>query len=141
MTADILRLRRGDGHLLLNVAEDVFDDELMPARIEHFLNDESHILIVACRDGRVIGQLTAMLHRHPDSPGDIYVDNLGVAPQYRRQGIATKLVERMLDTARELGCRDVWLATDIDNEAAAALYRRTGAVGRTVTMFSYDLED
>lgn len=141
MIADLIRLHPGDGHLLLNVAEDVFDDELMPARIEQFLNDGNHILIVACLNGRVIGQLTAMVHRHLDAPGEIYIDNLGVTPRHQRQGVATKLIERMREIGRELGCSNVWLAADTDNEAAAALYRRTGAVGRTVAMFSYDLDD
>ena len=141
MIADVIRLGLGNRHLLLNVAEDVFDDELVFDRIEKFLNERNHILIVACLNGRVIGQLTAMVHRHLDSPDEVYIDNLGVTPQHQRQGVATKLIERMLDIGRELGCQNVWVATDLDNEAAAALYRQTGAVGATVSMFSYGLAE
>jgi aminoglycoside 6'-N-acetyltransferase I len=141
MIADVIRLGPENRDLLLNVAEDVFDDELVADRIEKFLNEQNHILMVACLNGRVIGQLTAMVHLHLDSPDEVYIDNLGVTPQHQRQGVATKLIERMLDICRELGCQNVWVATDLDNKAAAALYRQTGAVGETVSMFSYGLAE
>jgi len=141
MIVDVKRLGPGDGHLLRDVAEDVFDDELVADRVAHFLNDDNHILIVAYLKGRVIGQLAAMVHRHLDSPSEVYIDNLGVTPLHQRQGVATKMIERMLEIAREFGCQSVWAATEIDNEVAAALYRRTGAVGETVSMFSYALTE
>jgi|GraSoiStandDraft_4_1057263.scaffolds.fasta_scaffold885219_2 ribosomal protein S18 acetylase RimI-like enzyme len=141
MIADVKRLGPGDGHFLLSVAEDVFDDELTAERVEHFLNEQNHILIVACLNGRVIGQLTAMVHRHLDTPDEVYIDNLGVTPQHQRHGVATKLIERMLEIGRELGCQNVWVATHLDNEVATALYRKTGAAGETVSMFSYGLAE
>ena len=139
MIPDLVRLGPGDGQSLLNVAEDVFDAEIMISRAENFLRDENHILIVARLKGRVIGQLTAMVHHHLDSPSELYIDNLGVTPQHQRQGVATRLIEQAMDVGRELGCRNVWVATGIDNPAAAALYSRTGAVGETISMFTYGL--
>ena len=36
--------------------------------------------------GVMIGQLAAIVHRHPDlRPAELYVDELGVAPRFQRQ--------------------------------------------------------
>ncbi len=142
MTApDFLRLGPGDERLLLDVAEDVFDFDLEPARLDDFLNDANHVLIVARLGGRVIGQIAAVLHRHFDAPPDLYIDNLGVTPEHRRQGVATRLVDLALGVGRDLGCTGTWVVTEIENDAAAALYSRTGAVRQSVAMFSYPADD
>ena len=53
-----------------------------------------HHFIGAFADGVMIGQLAAMVHRHPDlRPAELYVDELGVAPRFQRQGIARRLVD------------------------------------------------
>jgi GNAT superfamily N-acetyltransferase len=51
---------------------------------------------------------------------------LGVAPEARRIGVATTLVEAVLGAARRAGLDRLWLTTTNDNLAALALYRRCG---------------
>ena len=138
MTMDFRRLDPGDGHRLARVAEDVFDHDIDVAHAEHCLSDRNHVVVVAIADGVVVGQIAAILHRRIDAPSELYLDNLGVTPRHRRQGIATRLIALARDIGRELGCDGAWVATEIDNDAAAALYGRTGAVRETVSLFSYE---
>jgi aminoglycoside 6'-N-acetyltransferase I len=45
-----------------------------------------------------------------------------VTPAFKRQGIARRLLDAMLALGRELGCREGWVGTEPDNDAARALY-------------------
>jgi predicted N-acetyltransferase YhbS len=44
----------------------------------------------------------------------------------RRQGVATALIDRLLDEARRAGVPQVWVATTNDNLGALAFYQRVG---------------
>ncbi|MCB0280366.1 MAG: GNAT family N-acetyltransferase, partial [Calditrichaeota bacterium] len=43
-------------------------------------------------------------------------------------GIATQLLNRLLEHARSMGCKEAWVLTETDNQAAAALYQGIAAV-------------
>jgi GNAT superfamily N-acetyltransferase len=64
----------------------------------------------------------------------LYIDALGTAPAFRRRGVARALLAAAEDRARHLGLGRVSLETEIDNEAARALYEscgfQPGQVGR-----------
>lgn len=68
-----------------------------------------------------------------------WCENIVVDEKYRRQGIATKIMEIVLETAKESGCQTVeWMSGDY-RTAAKSFYERLGAVSRQQTMYSYDL--
>ena len=46
---------------------------------------------------------------------------------FRRRGVGTSLIEAALAIARERGMALTFVMTNASNEAAMALYRRTGA--------------
>ena len=51
---------------------------------------------------------------------------VGTVPQARRQGVARRLVEAMLDEARRRDATEVFLDVRVDNAAAKALYEGFG---------------
>ena len=104
-----------------------FDNRVDPAGLDAFVADPGHEMIFAEADGTVIGFASGTVLLHPDKPPAFFVNEVGVEEEWRRQGVATELVRRLLDLARERGCRGVWLATETDNAAARALYRALGA--------------
>ena len=73
-----------------------------------------------------MGQLRAIVHHQPDAAPDLYLDNLGVAPAWRRRGIGRALVEAARQEARRRGCRELWLAAEPDNDEARAFYTALG---------------
>jgi len=77
-------------------------------------------------EGMVIGQLLAAVHRHPDKPTELYIDDLAAAPTHQRQGIASELVIRAVAIGREAGCEEIWVLTEPGNEATIALYGSFG---------------
>ncbi len=96
-------------------------------------------MVVALSKERVVGQTLAVIHRHPDKPTELYIDDLGVAPAFQRQGIATRMLDKARQLGIERGCEEVWVATEPDNEAARAVYSSLGLAERSAVVFEGNL--
>lgn len=141
MTVDIRRIEPGDNGLLDRVAEDVFDDDIDPAKLAAYLATPGHLMVLAMADGLVVGQARGMIQRHPDKPTELYVDNLGVTPDRQRERIATRLLDELTAWGLENGCEGAWVATETDNEPARALYALRGAEPETFVVYFYEFDD
>jgi len=94
-------------------------------------------IIVAYDGGRLAelreGSLKVIRKYHPDlqtpddetEAGEMYVDSLGVFPEYRGQGIAHLLLDAVRERASEDGLT-LGLLADYDNRTARRLYTRYG---------------
>ena len=122
MTVEIRRLFPGDDVVLMQVAEDVFDEPVQADRLAAYLAMPGHFMIVAMAESVVVGQCAAVIHRHPDKVSELYIDEVGVSPSFQRQGIARKMLDAMFTLGREHGCGEAWVGTEPDNSAARALY-------------------
>ena len=58
--------------------------------------------------------------------GELYLDSLAVLPDYRRQGIARKLLLATKERASRMGLPCVGLLVDKDNPVGEALYASAG---------------
>lgn len=113
---------------------DIFDDVLDPARVARFVAEPGHGLFAAAADGRLVGQLCAMVQRQLSGPDALYVDNLGVSVRYRRRGIARQLWGAACEWGRSEGCGAVWVPTQAACGEAIALYKALGLVeGSAIT--------
>ena len=139
MTIDIRRVLPGDAAVLERVADDVFDAPLDAERLAAYLAEPGHLMIVAIHKGEVVGQAMAVVHRHPDKPTELYVDEVGVTPTHQRQGIARQMMEALFALGRELGCEEAWVGTEPGNGPARRLYERFGALGEPFVMYLYEL--
>jgi ribosomal protein S18 acetylase RimI-like enzyme len=138
-TITTCRLTRDTAELLENIAEDVFDGEINARRLAAYLESPGHLMVIAVCGKQVVGQVAAYVHGHPDQTSDLYIDNLGVAPPFQRRGVARRLVDEVLAWGKTLDCRQAWVVTDTENNAARALYEGRGAAAEPVEMFSYKL--
>lgn len=59
-------------------------------------------------------------------PGELYLDSLAVLPDYRRQGIASRLIHATRERARQMGLPCLGLLVDKGNPTGEALYRSIG---------------
>ena len=117
-----------DASVLDNVAPGVFDNAIDRRWTAEFLSDPRHHLAVAIDEGRVVGMASAIHHVHPDKAPQLWINEVGVAPPYQGQGIGRRLIERLLDRDRELGCHEAWVGTERSNTAARRLYGAAGGV-------------
>ncbi len=58
--------------------------------------------------------------------GEFYLDSVGVLPEYRGRGIASRLFEAQCGRAASLGHKVAGLIVDVDKPQAEALYTRLG---------------
>ena len=140
---EIRLLRPGDEAVLDNVANEVFDEPVDRGRLSGYLAEPSHHMFVALHDGVVVGQAAAVVHRHPDKPTELYIDEVGVADGYRRRGIAKRMLEAMFAHGKAIGCEEAWVGTEPDNLPARGLYeqRRKGndVEAETFVLYLYKL--
>ena len=109
-------------HLLARPAPDVFDEAIDPARLAAFAAAPGHFMAVAMDSDVAVGQIRAMVQHQPDAPPVLYIDNLAVTEAYQSRGIGRRLVQSALEWGADMGCDAAWVATELDNYAALALY-------------------
>lgn len=136
---DVRVLAAADSAVLAQVAEDVFDEAISSSLTAEFLADPNHWICVAVEDGVVIGFASGVRYVHPDKPAELWINEVGVAPPFHRQGVGKAVVSRLLDHGREHGCGAAWVLTDADNAAARGLYAAAGGTESPAVMVSFDL--
>ncbi|WP_246677643.1 GNAT family N-acetyltransferase [Mesorhizobium sp. B2-3-12] len=101
MTVEIRRLYPGDDDLVMRVADDVFEEPVRADHLASYLAQSGHFMIVGLAGGVIVGQCATVIHRHPDKPTELYIDEVGVSPAFQRQGIARKMLDAMFALGRE----------------------------------------
>jgi aminoglycoside 3-N-acetyltransferase I len=136
-----MRIERVTAEADVHRAADLFDTPPIDSVTRRFLSEPTHHLLLAYDDAnRPVGMITGVEMTHPDKGTEMLIYELGVAPVARLQGVGTALVDALAAIARKNRCYGMWVATESDNEAALATYRRAGADEEmTFTLLSWDL--
>ncbi len=96
--------------------------------MESLLNSDTFIAVVACAGNVVIGGLAAYeLKKFEQKRSEVYIYDLAVSKEYRRQGIATSLIEYLKPIARARGAWVIYVQADQGDDPAILLYSSLGA--------------
>jgi aminoglycoside 3-N-acetyltransferase I len=99
------------------------DDEYL----RDLLADGCFVATVAMVGSEVVGGLAGYELRKFEQPrSELYIYDLGVREPYRRQGIATALIEESKEVARQRGAWVVFIQAEADDPPAVALYSKLG---------------
>lgn len=122
------------GILFSQEAEFVPDDAKQTRALEKILSDESvGTIYVARAGGRVIAMATLIYTISTAEGGTAALfEDLVVLPGHRGRGIASSLLEFVIQEARKQGVLRLTLLTDMQNERAQALYRKLGFADSTM---------
>lgn len=136
-TSVMLRpLQGNDTQKLLNLFRDVPDEELRMMRDDvtdpHVLrswtediNYDRVLPIVAELDGQLIGE--ASLHRNPKMPhSNIGQMRIYVSHEFRHRGLGSRLIDDVIELARDCGLEKLVLELFIDNAAMISAFERRG---------------
>jgi aminoglycoside 3-N-acetyltransferase I len=97
------------------------------AYFERLLGSDYFIGLVAVKNGVVAGGLAAYeLRKFEQERSEIYIYDLAVAQSYRREGIATALIEELKQIARSRGAYVIFVQADHGDDPAIALYTKLG---------------
>jgi aminoglycoside 6'-N-acetyltransferase I len=145
MAVEVRLLRPSDEAVLAHVAEEVLDNAVDPDLTREFLADFRHHVAVALDERLVVGFASGGHYVHLDKPAELWVNEVAVAPSHRRQGLGRRVLAALVAHGRTLGCINAWVLTDRANEAARALYAKSGGVegaeglGQNLRGFTFDL--
>jgi len=136
-------LQRGDAAVLDHTAPDVFDYPIDRRWTSEFFSDPRHHLVVALDDELVVGFASAVHYVHPDKPPELWINEVGVAPSYQRQGLGRDLLTALLQHGVTLGCVQAWVLTSPSNTAAQRLYGSLGgrAEPEPSVLFEFSLKE
>ena len=75
--------------------------------------------------------------------GELHINNVAVRDEYRKQGIGSSLLRRILAAGKSCGATDGLLEVRAGNRAAQGLYERCGLriIGRRRNYYSEPVED
>jgi ribosomal protein S18 acetylase RimI-like enzyme len=136
----VLRIQSGDEDEVARF-EAAFDFSVSREETTRFLADERHHLLLGYLDDQPAGFISAVEVFHPDKRSELFLNEIAVIEQARRQGVARALIQELKRLGHAQRCSSVWVLTDEDNEAAMSLYRSAGGVwdGNLQVMFEFDL--
>jgi aminoglycoside 3-N-acetyltransferase I len=104
------------------------------------LSNPGVIALVAEEAGDITGGLVAYeLPKLEQKRSEIYIYDLAVAVAHRRKGIATALIARVRDIAKECRAWVVYVQADYGDEPAIALYTKLG-IREDVMHFDIDVQ-
>ena len=97
--------------------------------LRQLLGGDTFIALAAVKQGNVVGGIAAYeLQKFEQARSEIYLYDLAVALENRREGIATALIEKLKEIAAERGADVIFVQADTtpEDEAAIALYSKLG---------------
>ena len=123
------------------VAFDDADSYLSSPPSNEYLNSltrrDDFIPLVAVADGKVVGGLAAyVLRKFEQERSEIYIYDLAVDENYRRRGIATGLINKLREIAREMGAWVIYVQADHGDDPAIKLYE---SLGRREDVLHFDI--
>ena len=119
---------------LLAVFGDAFEDtptyqHAIPSDIylTALLNKKEFIVVVACDGENVVGGLAAYeLQKFEQERSEIYIYDLAVDKNHRRKGIATALINKLKEIAKDYGAYVIYVQADQGDMPAIKLYESLG---------------
>jgi len=108
-----------------------YDRDSFKKSLDEYLGHDLTKVIVACDDDAPVGYAVFCERKyqgHIFRKGhcSIYIDQMGVKPEYRSRGVGKMLVEKIKQYCRENGVKRIELSVWSDNERAKAFYGEMG---------------
>jgi len=109
-----------------------------PAYLRQLLGSETFIAIEARKGRTVVGGLAAyVLRKFEQQRSEVYIYDLAVAADHRRQGIATALIRQLGRVAKSRDAYVMFVQADLADAPAIALYTK---LGRREDVLHFDID-
>jgi ribosomal protein S18 acetylase RimI-like enzyme len=133
------------GNLLSELIDRIEDQENIDLdnaliNLKSLLHERNSYTIAAESDNEIIGFINfttrqSVLHSGPSG----LIDELVVSEKYRTEGVGKKLVESAVNMCRSLGCVELEVSTETQNQTAQNFYEHLGFKERGL-IFELDLD-
>lgn len=138
------RLTDGDRQIarrLFALMAAVFAEDSAPLSdgyLDRLLRREAFWVVAAFVGDEVVGGITAHLLPMTRAEGsELFIYDLAVRADWRRQGIARRLVTTLREQAAAVGIQTLFVPADNDDPHALDCYQALGGVPSAVTFFTF----
>lgn len=100
-------------------------DSLLKKEFLEILRDKKILLLVIEENKKLIGYMHATFFKNIYRKGG-YVGDIFVLKEFRRKGIATKLINKFIKVLKNRGYKMISLSVSIKNKKAVRLYKKLG---------------
>lgn len=118
---EILEMNLQDYEEIKDVLIDEFDDFWTPSILESELKSENSKYIVAKEYAKIVGFAGIWI-----SPVDVQITNIVTKKTERKRGIGTKLLDKLIEMAKNTGLDTISLEMNENNFPAGILYENAG---------------
>ena len=112
---------------LTRFSADFFDEPWSKEAFEAEINKTNSAVFCAVLDGNIIGVVCI-----ENQFGDGYLHNIAVDTEFRRQGIAKRLIKKCVEFIRASAVSKIYLEVRVSNTSAVSLYKKVGLTILTV---------
>jgi len=128
---EIRRANENDVSRLMSLAEEFMrgtaTDEERLSILKSVLKDPNYELWIAEANGEIVGFIDLwIIHDFCHGGRLTYIQNLYAAPKYRRLGVGSRLLQKIVERSEEMGALEIHVVTEFDNEPAIRLYKKHG---------------
>ncbi|MFO7794457.1 MAG: GNAT family N-acetyltransferase [Candidatus Nanohaloarchaea archaeon] len=118
------------------LADELNKEELIDYR-KNKLKEDNSVTVVSESEEALTGFATISTKERSEifSRGKYAkVNEIYVKKDFRKQGIASELLDKLFERAKELGCEQIELNVNVENEAAKELYKNKGFDSEKIKM-------
>lgn len=120
---------------------DVFGEASEPLSddyLDQLLGEEPFWAFAAFISRDIVGGLTAhVLPMTRSASSEVFIYDLAVHQSRQRQGVGSRLVRELCDTAARAGIHEIFVPADNDDGPALDFYRAQGGIASPVTFFTF----
>lgn len=129
-TVEIRRLMPEDDAVLNGLVLEFHETSITMDRCREILENPNNFVFAAFKDNEAVGwTVSYRLQRY--TKDEMFLYEVDVMPEHRRQGIATALIQNIKDYCGENGFRGLFVMTNEGNDEAMGLYGKTGATRKS----------
>lgn len=100
------------------------DMDLNEKKLKAFIKDKNAYGFVVYYENKIVGFAYAYSLMRPDDKGNMfYLHSIGILPEYQEQKLGTKLMEYIVNIAKETNHSEIFVITDEANTRACKLYK------------------
>jgi aminoglycoside 3-N-acetyltransferase I len=112
-------------------------------QMEKLLSNPDFFVFVVKSNNKVVGGLTIyVLHRYFGTKPIAYIYDVGVSPDFQRQGLGKALIAEVCNFCKQNDFEDAYVEAESDDIDAVEFYRKTEFSSEMKAIhFTYDLSD
>lgn len=119
MIFDIVEMTREHTEKIAELEKTCFSSPWSESGLNEEIDNLQSHFIVAVDDKNILGYIGVQ-----EIVGEAYITNIAVFPEYRRQGVAQRLLQKAIDGAKQRDCIFITLEVRKSNSNAIALYEK-----------------